>query len=126
MGDWERAGRLYTAMLATEEFGSATTAQQRAVFHGLGRCSYETGQYDKAITALEIAMNMNRAYPGVHKYSALAHKELGRLEEAVKIMTLAVFHETPWRDEENQAENMKLYNELVACCSDEKPRSSAT
>ena len=115
MQDWDSAGQIYIKMLASEEFfASSIPAQQRMLFQGLARCAYETGKYEKAIATLEPALEMNRSFPGVHKYKALAQKKLGKLDEAIKTMNQAVIYETPW-DEDVQAENLSLYRELLSC-----------
>lgn len=112
--DWEAAKNVYQGMLQEMETPQdGTPPQQRQVFMGLSRCAYELGVYDRAIYAAQAAMDMNRHFPGVHKYMALSQKELGDIDGAIATMNRAVLYETPW-DEDNKARVLKLYNELKA------------
>jgi hypothetical protein len=57
---------------------------------------------------LNAAIEMNRHYPGVHKYKTLAQQQLHLLHDATMTMNQASLYETPW-DEENQKEYIQLY-----------------
>ena len=78
---------------------------------GLCRCFYELGDYERAQAAGSAALEMNRHFPGAHKYIALAQKESGDLDAAIVTMNRAVLYETPW-SEENMAETKNLFEEL--------------
>lgn len=80
---------------------------------GLTKCNYELGQYDSCIGASEALLKMNRQFPGVRKYMALALKAQGKLDEAIRTMQRAVLYETPFNDE-NKDLVWKLYKELCA------------
>jgi len=112
--DWEAAKHVYLDILQSMDGPQdGTPPQQRQVFMGLSRCAYELGVYDRSIYAAEAALDMNRHFPGVHKYKALSEKAQGDLDAAITTMNRAVLYETPW-DEGNKAEVLKLYNELLA------------
>ena len=101
-GDWDAALELYKEILMMsyeEEHDSIATAPQwRQVWMGLCRCYYELGIYDKAISAGSAALEMNRHFPQVHKYIALAQKARGDPAAAMKTMKQAVLYEAPWCD----------------------------
>ena len=89
-----------------------TPPQNRKVYMGASCCLYHQGQFDGAIELGMGAIEMNRHFPGVHKYVALSYKAKGDLESAKKIMTQAVLYETPW-DEKNIHQQKLLLNELM-------------
>jgi tetratricopeptide (TPR) repeat protein len=112
--DWGAAGCVYQGMLMSMETpNDGTPAQQRRAFMGISRCAYEQGVYDKAIYGAEVALEMNRHFPGIHKLLALSQKANGDMDAAITTMNRGVLYETPW-DEDNKAEVLKLYNELRA------------
>jgi tetratricopeptide (TPR) repeat protein len=107
-GNWDAALELYKEILMMpeeleEEHDSIATAPQwRQVWMGLCRCYYELGIYDKAISAGSAALEMNRHFPQVHKYIALAQRARGDPAAAMKTMKQAVLYEAPWCDETMQ------------------------
>ena len=111
--NWDAALDVYKGMVVILSDGPPEEVQLRKVFMGISRGFYETGEYDKAISAGETAIEMNRHFPGVHKYVALSHKQKGNLEEAHAVMNRAVLYETPW-DDSNRQQNYDLWKELVA------------
>lgn len=112
--DWEAAKKVYLDMLESmEEPDYGSPPQQRQIFMGLSRCAYELGVYDRSIYAAQAALDMNRHFPGVHKFKALSEKAQGDLDAAITTMNRAVLYETPW-DEDNKAKVLKLYNELLS------------
>jgi tetratricopeptide (TPR) repeat protein len=114
MKEWEEAKDVYIKMLMSMEGPEeASPPQNRQVFMGLSRCAYELGVYDKSIRAAEAALDMNRHFPGVHKYKALSEKASGDIDAAIRTMNRALLYETPW-DDGNKAEVLKLYNELLS------------
>lgn len=86
-------------------------AEQREVIMGISRCFYEMGRYDHAIDIGESAIEMNRHFPEVHKYVALSYKAKGDIDAAIATMTKAVLYETPW-DEDNIEANKVLLMEI--------------
>merc|ERR1712222_279287 len=64
-----------------------TPSQHQELFMKVSRCFYELGEYDRSICVGTGAIEMNRHYPGVHKYVALSHKELGNIEDAETLLT---------------------------------------
>ena len=114
LDEWEEAKDVYIQMLMSLEGPEdASPPQNRQVFMGLSRCAYELGVFDRSIFAAEAALEMNRHFQGVHKYKALSEKASGDIDAAIRTMNRAVLYETPW-DEDNKAEVLKLYNELLA------------
>lgn len=115
MNDWEEAKSIYiNDMLSKMDGGSAgTPPQQRMMWMGLSRCFYELGEYDKAISAGEAALQMNRHFPGVHKYVALSQKAGEDAEGARMTMERAILYETPW-DYANREKVFQLYQDIVA------------
>ena len=111
--DWDAAVDVYKGMFKILSDDPSEAVQQRKLFMGISRGFYETGDYDKALAAGEGAIEMNRHFPGVHKYVALSHKQKGNLEEAQAVMNRAVLYETPW-DDSNRQQNYDLWKELVA------------
>lgn len=111
--DWPAAKDTYRYLLMEyPEQQRTTPPQQREIFMGFSRCFYEEGAYDEAISLGEGAIEMNRHFPGVHKYVALAYRAKGCLEEARNVMSRAVLYETPW-DENNMEEVRKLWEDMM-------------
>ncbi|KAL7559166.1 hypothetical protein ACA910_010104 [Epithemia clementina (nom. ined.)] len=101
----------FQALQTIEDPAAVSPVLQRKIFMGLAKCAYELGVYEKSIAASDAALEMNRHFPGVHKYKALSLKKQGNLDKAIRTMKRAVLYETPW-DEENKAEVRKLYISL--------------
>ncbi len=79
---------------------------------GFSRCYYELGQYDKAMNAGLMAIEMNRHFPQIHRYVALSQKASGDLSSAIKTMKHEVLYEAPWSEETMQFNN-NLLRELI-------------
>lgn len=116
-GDWDVALEIYRDILrmsvGREISAIATPSEWRQVWMGLCRCYYELGEYDQAISAGTAALEMNRHFPQVHRYIALAHRARGDHAEAVKTMKQAVLYEDPWCDETMQF-NKDLLRQLMS------------
>ena len=112
MLQWKDAIEIYKKVFMMIDEGMILTPPvQRGFFTSFGRSFYESGTYDKAIYMFDAAIEMNRHYPGVHKYKALAHQQKGELDLAIATMNQAALYETPW-DVVNQTEWLKLYDEF--------------
>ncbi|KAL7491315.1 hypothetical protein ACHAWT_002009 [Skeletonema menzelii] len=101
--NWEQAlGIYHRILMASYEVEDhndiATPPQWRQVYMGINRCSYMLGMYDKCISAGTAAVEMNRNFPQVHRYIALAHEANGDHAEAIKTMKHAILYEAPWCD----------------------------
>ena len=75
--NWEGAKDAYIEKIFKKVMDDHTVAspiQTRKMFMGLSRCCYHLSEYDKAIDAGSAAIEMNRHFPQVHKYVALAQK----------------------------------------------------
>ena len=68
--NWEGAIEYYK--LAFMKSMEQSVSDQRQLIMGLSRCFYEIGKYDRAIQLGESAIAMNRHFPQIHKYVALA------------------------------------------------------
>lgn len=114
MEEWETATTMYKELMTEfPEQSMLTPIQQRRIFMGFARCLFEMGNYDGSIALGEAAIEMNRHFPGVHKYVALAYKASGKIEQAQKMMAQAVLYETPW-DPQNVAEARMLWIEMMS------------
>jgi tetratricopeptide (TPR) repeat protein len=87
------------------------------IFLNSARCHFETGKFEMAVECGEALFSVNRHFEGVYKYSALAHKAMGNLDDAVWTMQMACVYETPW-NEANKEEVRAL------CASLEKERDA--
>jgi hypothetical protein len=114
--DWEGAIELYKDIMRKTEGEDhnevATASQWRQVWMGFSRCFYELGMYDNAIGAGMAALEMNRHFPHVHTYVALAQSASGDHAKAVKTMKNAVLYEAPWSDGTMQV-NKKLLQDFT-------------
>jgi tetratricopeptide (TPR) repeat protein len=110
--DWKSA--LASSMKALEcmEEQPRDPVLMRKFVMGMARCFYEVEEYDKAVSATDWALEMNRHFPGVHKYKALSYERMGKLDLAIEVMNQAVLYEAPW-DEENQRECVSHYYDLL-------------
>lgn len=88
-----------------------TAVQQRRLYMGMSRCFYYKKDYKKAIGLGESAIEMNRHFPQIHKYVALAQKASGDMEAAVRTMARAVHYETPW-DDANRKKVLEMYESV--------------
>ena len=103
--EWESALRIYKNIF--DDLPYQDPISQRKAIMGLCRCFYETGEYEKSIAVGGGALEMNRHFPGVHKYIALSEKALGKHDDARRTMMRAILYEAPW-DDQNKACNEGL------------------
>ena len=101
--NWEQALQIYRGILMAsygveDHNDMATPSQWRQVWMGMSRCSFELEMYDECISAGTAALQMNRNFPQVHKYIALAHKAKGDYAVAIETMKHAILYEAPWCD----------------------------
>ncbi len=108
--NWEGAFEIYKSIF--DQLPSRSPPEQRQVCMGISRCMYEMGKYDRAIEIGQAAIEMNRHFPGVHKYIALAQKAQGDHDGARATMTRAVLYETPTWDDDNVEANRALLSEM--------------
>ena len=78
---------------------------------GMSKAAYKMDKYDKAIDTGTNAMKMSRAFPGVHKYVALAHKAKGDIDAAIRIVSQAILYEERW-NVENLEQNKHILREM--------------
>ena len=118
-GNWEIAIEIYKDLVMRDP-ESSTPPQQRRMWMGFSRCFYELGEYNKAIHAGTAAIEMNRFFPQVYKYVALAQKASGDHQAAKATLSKAILYEAPW-DDENRNLNLALFQEMFG--RDEKEMS---
>eukprot|EP00535_Pseudo-nitzschia_heimii_P007544 CAMPEP_0197187252 /NCGR_PEP_ID=MMETSP1423-20130617/15541_1 /TAXON_ID=476441 /ORGANISM="Pseudo-nitzschia heimii, Strain UNC1101" /LENGTH=440 /DNA_ID=CAMNT_0042638787 /DNA_START=55 /DNA_END=1377 /DNA_ORIENTATION=- len=112
LGDYKGALDVYKfKVMAINDNANCTPPQQRMMVMGMSECFYHIGQYENAIELGEMAIEMNRFFPQVHKYVALSQKASGDREAALRTMGRAVNHETPW-DEANRKIVIKMYEDM--------------
>lgn len=76
------------------------------------KCFIEMQEYDKAIEASNLAIDMNRHYPRVYKELVKAHYGKGGDSELAKsAASRAILYESPWDDQTKQR-NQQLYKDL--------------
>ena len=108
-GEWDKAESIYRSLLGEDK--------QRDVMPNagtiIGNCQtfYETQRYDDAIEVGNIAFEIFRFIPGVHKYVALAQKAKGDIDDAKETISMAILYEKHW-DKENLQKNKQILREL--------------
>lgn len=109
--DWGDAQDTYQGILRKYPKQEQIRAQQeRAIYVGFSQCCYQMGEYEMATSLGEGAIEMNRYYPWVHKFVALAYKAQGKTDQAKQVAAEAVVYETPWDDTHMKAVR-DFYNE---------------
>ena len=107
-GDLDNAREMYKAVVT----GDVRRQMARpGVMISSARTIYESGKYDGAITIGNIAIELNRSLPGVHKYVALSQKAKGDIDGAKKTISRAILYEEHW-DEDNLLQNKQHLREL--------------
>eukprot|EP00573_Skeletonema_grethae_P004777 CAMPEP_0201708358 /NCGR_PEP_ID=MMETSP0578-20130828/55275_1 /ASSEMBLY_ACC=CAM_ASM_000663 /TAXON_ID=267565 /ORGANISM="Skeletonema grethea, Strain CCMP 1804" /LENGTH=178 /DNA_ID=CAMNT_0048197165 /DNA_START=1 /DNA_END=537 /DNA_ORIENTATION=- len=113
--NWQQALQLYDDLMVAsyqmeDHRDMATPAQWRQVYMGTSRCCFELGMYDKCIAIGPCAVAMNRHFPMVHRYIALAQEAKSDYAEAVKSMKHAILYEASWCDLTIQSNKLLLRN----------------
>lgn len=107
-GQWEQA---LNQLKEGKRHAGQSFAADRKLFTLLSQCHYKLGNHKKAVSAGQTAIGIDRHYAGVHRWTALALKDMGKIEEAIKVANEAVLYETPW-DVKNRGEVIRLYLSL--------------
>jgi tetratricopeptide (TPR) repeat protein len=112
MEKWENANEIYFKMLSNmQDPSTMIPGQQCMIFMGLSRCAYHLGEYEEAIANGEIAIQINRHLPNVHKFVALSQKAMGDNDAARATMGRALVYET-LLDEQHKADVLRMYHAL--------------
>ena len=82
------------------------------IITGLSRAMYEVHDFDNAIKLGNMGTDRYRVGAGVHKYLALAYKAKGDIDEAKKVMTMAILYERHW-DRDNREQNSLTIFDLI-------------
>jgi tetratricopeptide (TPR) repeat protein len=84
----------------------------RMMLSGDSRCCYFLKKFERAKHSAEMALDMNRHFPGIHLLVAQAQWALGE-KNAVITMKRGVLYEAPW-DENNQERNISFLERLLS------------
>ncbi len=119
LGQFKDAKNSFTEafMLIDDDVGSLDNLRHetRKILHGLSKCAYELGRFDKSIALGMAAIEQNRHYDDHYTYVVLSHRKLGQLREAIGLLAQAVAYETPWFPDitkQRQASLEELLEEL--------------
>ena len=121
-GRYPEALEYLKPVFATDDFLSLTAAAQRATIMAISRCLYEKGNYEHSIMMGKSAIEMNRYFPGVHKYVVLSQLKSGDDEAAKQTMAEAVVYETPW-DDAHRGKVLKEWKEMFGETKDAEIRT---
>jgi tetratricopeptide (TPR) repeat protein len=80
---------------------------------GTSRCAYHVGNYESSIKAGNAAIEVDRSWPGVHKYVALSQEAMGDIEASRVTISRAVNYEAPW-DEKHKKDVLAMLEEMMA------------
>ena len=75
------------------------------------RCAFKLGEYENCIKRCNIVLNFHRHVDEIYECKALSLRALGKLDEAIETMNVAIIYETPG-DDKNTARLVKIYQEL--------------
>jgi tetratricopeptide (TPR) repeat protein len=118
-GNYVAARRIYKTLLQDvykmdyTEYTEIDPPTNRMMLSGASRCSFQLQDYGYAKDFAEMALAMNRHFPGIHQLLAQAQWALNDKENALRTMKRGILYETPW-DEENQQRNVTFLNEILA------------
>ena len=105
-GKWKDSAKIYNSLVKEH-----TQRGADMILIDYTRVLYELRKYDEAIEFGNMAIELNRSRPGVHKYVVLSRKANGDIDEAKKTMARAILYEHHW-DEDNLQKNKQLLREL--------------
>ena len=94
--DWNLAVGYWREGFSGLGHGPEDAKEVRESLHGMVTCYYHQGEYAKAISLSDGAIEMNRHYDGVYDHRALAQEALGDLDGAISTLEQAVAYEAPW------------------------------
>lgn len=80
---------------------------------GTSRCAYHVGNYESSTKAGKVAIEVDRSWPGVHKYVALSQEAMGDIEASRVTIGRAVNYEAPW-DEKHKKDVLAMHEEMMA------------
>ena len=75
------------------------------------RCAFKLGEHENCIKRCNIVLNFHRHVEEIYECKALSLRALGKLDEAIETMNVAIIYETPG-DDKNTARLVKMYQEL--------------
>ena len=98
----------FAAEMNEPQVGSRFAVMQRQFFHDMSHCLYEAGDYDRAIMAAEIAIDLNRHFENVYEYLVKSYQAKGDLSAAIVMMKRAVRYDSPWDKDRQEVLRGKL------------------
>ena len=116
--EYETAEAMYKEMIQEtfrldyNDYIQIDAPTNRMIISGASRCLYRLKDYDRAKKSAEMALDMNRYFPGIHILVAQSQWALDEKKEAIRTMCRGVLYETPW-DEANQERNRVYLQEFV-------------
>ena len=108
-GKWKDAIKIYKSLIGECKQRGKNAIPMDVI--GYSQALYELRKYDDAMEVGNIAIELNRSLPGVHKYVALSQKANGDIDAAAKTMSRAILYEEHW-DMDNLQKNKELLWEL--------------
>ena len=116
--EYEKAEAIYKKMIQEvfqldyDEYLKIDAPTDRMMKAGASRCLFYLKDFDRSKIMAEMALAMNRFFPGVHILLAQAQWAMDEKEEAIRTMCRGVLYETPW-DEVNQQRNRVYLQEFT-------------
>ena len=108
-GKWKDSAKIFKSLIG--EYKQREEDPSDLIITGYTRVLYELQKYDEAMEVGNMAIELNRSRPGVHKYVALSQKAMGDIDEAKTSMSRAILYEYHW-DKDNMQKNKELLREL--------------
>ena len=116
--DYETAEAMFKEMnkevfqLEYDVYAQMDPPTNRMMLAGAARCLFHLKDFDRSKKLAEMALAMNRHFPGIHILVAQAQWAMHERKHAIRTMCRGVLYETPW-DETNQERNRVYLKEFV-------------
>ena len=120
--EYEKAEAIYKKMMQEifqldyEDFAKLDPPISRMFFAGGSRCLFFSKDFERSQKLAEMALDMNRHFPGIHILLAQVQWATNDKKGALRTMCRGVLYETPW-DETNQERNRVYLQEFVDAMS---------
>ena len=120
--EYKKAEAIYKEMvqqvfqLDYEEYVKIDPPTNRMMISGASRCLFYVKDFDRSKKLAQMALDMNRHFPGIHILLAQAQWALDEKKDAIRTMCRGVLYETPW-DETNQKLNRIYLQEFIDAMS---------
>jgi tetratricopeptide (TPR) repeat protein len=120
--EYKKAEAIYKEMIQEvfkldyEDYIKMDPPTNRMMISGASRCLFYVKDFDRSKKMAQMALDMNRHFPGIHILLAQAQWALNEKKDAIRTMCRGVLYETPW-DETNQKRNRVYLQEFVDAMS---------